>query len=105
MLQPVRRITNVNATLQRGVAAADSLFMIMDENDEEDTGTSAPDTTPEPDTFAFDTEEEPSADEASGDEGFSFTTRGARDRDYGLFIIAIQKLKIGSHGPECFADF
>jgi len=39
MLQPVRRITNVNATLQRGVAGADSLFMIMDENDEEDTGT------------------------------------------------------------------
>ena len=28
MLQPVRRITNVNATLQRGVAAADSLFSI-----------------------------------------------------------------------------
>jgi len=39
MLQPVRRITNVNATLQRGVAAADSLFMIMDEDDERDTGT------------------------------------------------------------------
>jgi len=39
MLQPVRRITNVNATLQRGVAGADSLFMIMDERDEEDTGT------------------------------------------------------------------
>jgi len=39
MLQPVRRITNVNATLQRGVAGADSLFTIMDENDEEDTGT------------------------------------------------------------------
>ena len=39
MLQPVRRITNVNATLQRGVAGADSLFMIMDENDEDDTGT------------------------------------------------------------------
>lgn len=39
MLQPVRRITNVNATLQRGVAGADSLFMIMDEKDEEDTGT------------------------------------------------------------------
>ncbi len=38
MLQPVRRITNVNATLQRGVAAADSLFMIMDEKDEQDTG-------------------------------------------------------------------
>jgi subfamily B ATP-binding cassette protein MsbA len=41
MLQPVRRITTVNATLQRGVAAADSLFMVMDEEDEEDTGTVA----------------------------------------------------------------
>lgn len=39
MLQPVRRITNVNATLQRGVAGADSLFIIIDEQDEEDTGT------------------------------------------------------------------
>jgi subfamily B ATP-binding cassette protein MsbA len=39
MLQPVRRITNVNATLQRGVAGADSLFIIMDEKDELDTGT------------------------------------------------------------------
>lgn len=39
MLQPVRRITNVNATLQRGVAAADSLFTIMDEEDELDSGT------------------------------------------------------------------
>jgi subfamily B ATP-binding cassette protein MsbA len=39
MLQPVRRITNVNATLQRGVAAADSLFIIIDESDETDTGT------------------------------------------------------------------
>ena len=39
MLQPVRRITNVNATLQRGVAAADSLFMVMDEQDENDSGT------------------------------------------------------------------
>ncbi|MGI9248023.1 MAG: lipid A export permease/ATP-binding protein MsbA [Woeseiaceae bacterium] len=39
MLQPIRRITNVNATLQRGVAGADSLFMIMDERDEDDSGT------------------------------------------------------------------
>lgn len=39
MLQPVRRITNVNATLQRGVAAAGSLFNIIDEQDEPDTGT------------------------------------------------------------------
>ena len=38
MLQPVRRITNVNATLQRGVAGADSLFAVMDEKDEEDIG-------------------------------------------------------------------
>lgn len=38
MLQPVRRITNVNATLQRGVAAADSLFTIIDESDEDDSG-------------------------------------------------------------------
>ena len=38
MLQPVRRITNVNATLQRGVAGADSLFSIVDEPDEVDTG-------------------------------------------------------------------
>ncbi len=38
-LQPVRRITNVNATLQRGVAGADSLFAIMDETDETDSGT------------------------------------------------------------------
>ena len=39
MLQPVRRITNVNATLQRGVAGADSLFSILDDKDEIDTGT------------------------------------------------------------------
>ena len=39
MLQPVRRITNLNSTLQRGVAGADSLFMIMDEKDENDQGT------------------------------------------------------------------
>jgi subfamily B ATP-binding cassette protein MsbA len=38
MLQPVRRITNVNATLQRGVAGADSLFEIIDEDDERDNG-------------------------------------------------------------------
>lgn len=38
MLQPVRRITNINATLQRGVAGADSLFGIMDEDDEVDAG-------------------------------------------------------------------
>jgi subfamily B ATP-binding cassette protein MsbA len=38
MLQPLRRITNVNATLQRGIAAGDSLFAIIDEPDEVDSG-------------------------------------------------------------------
>ena len=38
MLQPVRRITNVNATLQRGVAGAGSLFSVIDEKDEIDGG-------------------------------------------------------------------
>ena len=39
MLQPIRRITNVNATIQRGVAAGDSLFQVIDEDDELDEGT------------------------------------------------------------------
>jgi len=39
MMQPLRRITNVNATLQRGIAAGDSLFSIIDEKDEVDFGT------------------------------------------------------------------
>ena len=39
MLQPLRRITNINATLQRGIAAGDSLFKIIDEPDEVDSGT------------------------------------------------------------------
>jgi subfamily B ATP-binding cassette protein MsbA len=39
MMQPLRRITNVNATLQRGIAAGTSLFEIIDEPDEIDSGT------------------------------------------------------------------
>jgi ATP-binding cassette, subfamily B, bacterial MsbA len=39
MLQPIRRLTNISATLQRGVAGADSLFRVIDEADELDTGT------------------------------------------------------------------
>jgi ATP-binding cassette, subfamily B, bacterial MsbA len=39
MLQPVRRITNVSAAIQRGVAAGESLFEVIDEPDEVDTGT------------------------------------------------------------------
>jgi ATP-binding cassette, subfamily B, bacterial MsbA len=38
MLQPLRRITNLNAVLQRGIAAGDSLFRIIDEPDEVDSG-------------------------------------------------------------------
>ena len=38
MLQPLRRLTNVNATLQRGIVAGDSLFTIIDEPDEIDSG-------------------------------------------------------------------
>ncbi|MGB5246305.1 MAG: lipid A export permease/ATP-binding protein MsbA [Woeseia sp.] len=39
MMQPLRRITNVNATLQRGIAAGESLFKVIDEKDEKDEGT------------------------------------------------------------------
>ena len=38
MLQPLRRLTSVSATLQRGIAAGDSLFRIIDEPDEVDSG-------------------------------------------------------------------
>jgi subfamily B ATP-binding cassette protein MsbA len=38
MLQPLRRLTNLNASLQRGITAADSLFSVIDEEDEVDTG-------------------------------------------------------------------
>jgi subfamily B ATP-binding cassette protein MsbA len=44
MLQPLRRMTNVNATLQRGIAAGDSLFRIIDEPDEVDSGSFREDT-------------------------------------------------------------
>ena len=38
MLQPLRRLTSVSATLQRGIAAGSSLFRIIDEPDEIDSG-------------------------------------------------------------------
>jgi subfamily B ATP-binding cassette protein MsbA len=38
MLQPLRRLTSVSATLQRGIAAGGSLFKIIDEPDEVDSG-------------------------------------------------------------------
>ena len=39
LLQPLRRIMNVNATLQRGLAGGQSLFNVIDEDDEVNTGT------------------------------------------------------------------
>jgi subfamily B ATP-binding cassette protein MsbA len=38
MLQPIRRITNVNAVIQRGIAASESLFSVLDEPAEKDQG-------------------------------------------------------------------
>ena len=43
MLQPIRRITNVNAILQRGMAASSSLFEIIDEPGEVENGLKSPD--------------------------------------------------------------
>lgn len=37
VFEPVRRLTNVNATLQRGLAAAESIFGILDERSERGT--------------------------------------------------------------------
>ncbi len=39
LLQPLRRIMNVNATLQRGLAGGKSLFAVIDEPDEVNIGT------------------------------------------------------------------
>lgn len=39
LLPPLRRLTSVNATLQRGLAASETVFRIIDEQPETDTGT------------------------------------------------------------------
>ncbi len=39
LLPPLRRLTGVNETLQRGLAAAESVFRLIDEKPEVDTGT------------------------------------------------------------------
>jgi len=41
MLKPLKSLTSVNAILQRGVAAAESVFDILDEQSEQDKGTLA----------------------------------------------------------------
>ncbi len=42
LMAPLKRLTNVNATIQRGIAAGESLFRILDERIESDTGTLDP---------------------------------------------------------------
>ena len=39
LLDPVKRLTNVNSLLQGGIAAGDSIFSLLDETPERDTGT------------------------------------------------------------------
>ena len=39
LLQPLKRLADVNAPLQRGLAAAESVFLLLDELEEEDKGT------------------------------------------------------------------
>ncbi|MBX2809046.1 MAG: lipid A export permease/ATP-binding protein MsbA [Cellvibrionaceae bacterium] len=39
VFEPIRRITNVNETIQQGMAAADSIFQLLDQQEEQDTGT------------------------------------------------------------------
>ncbi len=39
LMQPVRRLTTINASLQQGIAAAQAVFEFLDEPEERDTGT------------------------------------------------------------------
>ncbi len=39
MLRPVRRLTMVNSLIQKGIAGAESIFRLLDEDAEKDTGT------------------------------------------------------------------
>lgn len=42
LMQPIRQLTNVNVSLQRGIAAGASIFRLLDEPDERDSGTYDP---------------------------------------------------------------
>jgi len=42
LMAPLKRLTNVNASVQRGIAAGESLFRIIDEDGERDTGLLVP---------------------------------------------------------------
>jgi subfamily B ATP-binding cassette protein MsbA len=39
ILKPMRNLTNISSTIQRGIAAAESIFALLDEIPEKDTGT------------------------------------------------------------------
>ncbi len=41
LMAPVKRLTDVNATIQRGIAAGESIFAVLDNEQEQDTGTVA----------------------------------------------------------------
>jgi subfamily B ATP-binding cassette protein MsbA len=43
LLRPIRQLTNVNITIQRGIAAGGSIFQLLDERAEQDIGTFTPD--------------------------------------------------------------
>jgi subfamily B ATP-binding cassette protein MsbA len=43
LMSPLKRLTTINAAIQRGVAASESLFRVIDEEAERDTGTANPD--------------------------------------------------------------
>jgi len=45
MFAPIKRITNISQSLQRGLAAAESVFLFLDEESEVDTGTTTLDRT------------------------------------------------------------
>jgi subfamily B ATP-binding cassette protein MsbA len=38
LLRPIRQLTNVNVSIQRGIAAGSSIFQLLDESAEQDTG-------------------------------------------------------------------
>lgn len=44
LMAPLKRLTNVNATIQRAIAAGESLFLVIDAESEHDVGADAPDT-------------------------------------------------------------
>ncbi len=39
LLAPIKRLTDVNATIQRGIAAGEDIFSVLDEEEERDSGT------------------------------------------------------------------